>query len=77
VPAARTSAALTWTGVVAGWAPSQSAAAPATAGEAIEVPEIVLVAVSAVSQSDVTDTPGANRSTQRPVLAHSGLVSAR
>ena len=40
-------------GVSAGFAPSSSAAAPATCGAAIEVPLIVLVAVSLVFQAEV------------------------
>jgi hypothetical protein len=42
------------------------AAAPATCGDAMLVPEMVLVAVSLVYHADVVPTPGANRSTQEP-----------
>jgi hypothetical protein len=42
------------------------AAAPATWGEAIEVPLRTLVAVFEVAQSEVIWTPGAYRSTQGP-----------
>src|SRR5690606_3768060 len=45
-----------------------SAAAPATCGDAIEVPEIVLVALSEVYQAEVMLLPGAKRSRQLPQL---------
>lgn len=45
-----------------------SAATPATCGEAIEVPEIVFVAVFEVCQADVIDDPGAKISRQLPKL---------
>jgi len=43
-----------------------SAASPATCGEAIEVPEIVLIAVVEPTQSEVMPSPGAYRSTHDP-----------
>ena len=55
-------------GVAVGSAASSRAAAPATCGAAIEVPEIVLVAVVEDHQADRTADPGANRSTQVPWL---------
>ena len=51
-------------GVAVGVASSSRAAAPATWGAAIEVPESV--AVPPVGESDTIETPGANRSTQDP-----------
>ena len=42
------------------------AATPATCGDAIEVPEIVFVAVSDVYQADVIEEPGAKMSRQVP-----------
>ena len=44
--AGRPASSRTWAGVQSGWAPSTSAAAPATCGLAIEVPLIIAVAVS-------------------------------
>lgn len=43
-----------------------SAATPATCGEAMEVPEIVFVAVLDVCQAEVMDEPGAKMSRQLP-----------
>ena len=48
------------------FADSTSAAAPATCGDAIEVPLIELVAVSLVRHAEVIDEPGAKMSTQEP-----------
>ena len=45
---------------------SAKAATPATCGEAIEVPEIVLVALFDVYQEEVMFEPGANTSTHDP-----------
>src|SRR3954464_2526106 len=53
-------------GVSVGFLDSRTAAAPVTCGVAIEVPEIVFVPPP--SQSEVTLTPGAKRSTQEPKL---------
>ena len=47
---------------------SAKAAIPATCGEAIDVPEIVLVAVVEVCQAEVMFEPGANTSTHEPKL---------
>ena len=52
-----------------------SAAAPATCGVAIEVPLIVLVAVSLVFQAEVMLEPGAKRSTQVPKLENDARAS--
>src|SRR4051794_24499772 len=60
------SVAATVAGVACGVAPSTSAAAPATCGVAIEVPLMVLVAVSAVFHAEVMSTPGAKMSVQVP-----------
>jgi len=43
-----------------------NAATPATCGDAIEVPEIELVAVSDVYHAEVIEEPGAKMSTQVP-----------
>jgi Asp/Glu/hydantoin racemase len=47
---------------------SSSAAAPATCGEAIDVPEIVAVDVVELLQAEVIALPGAKMSTQLPQL---------
>ena len=51
-----------------GFAASASAAAPATCGDAMEVPLSVLLAVALVFQAEVMPAPGANRSTHVPQL---------
>jgi hypothetical protein len=56
----------TWAGVRDGLVESTSAAAPATCGDAIDVPLIVLVAVFDEDQSEVMDEPGAKMSRQVP-----------
>ena len=56
----------TWLAVNDGLAASTRAAAPATCGEAIDVPLIVLVAVFDEYQSEVMDEPGAKMSRQVP-----------
>src|ERR1043165_43241 len=53
------------------------ATAPAACGAAIDVPLIVLTAVSLVSQSDRIDTPGAYQSTHGPRFDHAGASSLR
>ena len=58
-----------------GFCASTSAAAPATCGVAIDVPEIVLVAVSLVNQDEVMFTPGAKMSRQVPMLENEARVS--
>ena len=54
----------------------KSAATPATCGAAIEVPEIVLVAVSLVLQEEVMLEPGAKMSRQVPKLENEERASA-
>ena len=54
---------------------SNSAAAPATCGAAMEVPLATATALSDALRADVMSTPGANRSTQLPKFAQLGLVS--
>src|SRR3954464_5810028 len=61
-------------GVSVGFLDSRTAAAPVTCGVAIEVPEIVFVAPP--SQSEVTLTPGAKRSTQPSQLKKDARRSA-
>jgi len=67
----------TCSGVSAGSSPSSSAAAPATCGEAIDVPDSSSVAVSPVYQSETMSTPGANRSTHEPRLENEARLSSR
>ncbi len=52
-----------------------SAATPATCGAAIEVPLIVLVALSLVYHAEVMLCPGANRSRQLPKLENEARAS--
>jgi len=52
-----------------------SAAAPATWGVAMLVPEMVLVAASEVAHADVMPVPGANKSTQDPKLEYPARLS--
>jgi len=54
---------------------SAKAAMPATCGEAIDVPEIVLVAVVEVDQAEVMFEPGANTSTHEPKLENEDRAS--
>lgn len=60
------SANATSDGVNVGVRDSKTAATPATCGVAIEVPEIVFVAVAEVIQSETMYEPGAKRSTHDP-----------
>src|SRR5688572_9647821 len=53
-----------------------SAATPATCGDAIDVPLMVLVAVSFVYQAEVMLEPGANKPTQVPKLENDDRASA-
>ena len=62
------SADCTDAGEVPGLACRYNAAAPATCGVAMEVPEIVLVAVEEVYQAEVIEEPGARISTTVPKL---------
>ena len=64
--AADTSACLTCAGVAVGVFSRTRAAAPATCGDAIEVPSMVLVAVVLVDQAEVMALPGAKIETQDP-----------
>ena len=52
-----------------------SAATPATCGEAIEVPLIVLVAVLLVYHADVIELPGAKTSRQLPKFEYDARAS--
>src|SRR5262249_55567475 len=65
----------TWAGVSFGWPASHSAAPPVTCGVAIEVPLIVLVAVSLVFHDEVMFTPGAKMSVQVPKLENDARAS--
>lgn len=49
-----------------GFPASTSAATPATCGDAMEVPLMLLVAVSLVFHADVIELPGAKMSRQDP-----------
>lgn len=60
------SADCTDAGDVPGLASRYNAAAPATCGVAMEVPEMVLVAVEEVYQADLMEEPGASKSTTDP-----------
>src|SRR5688500_7331956 len=64
--AADTKASRTCCGDAPGLPARTSAAAPATCGDAIDVPLIVFVAVSPVLHADVMPTPGANTSVHVP-----------
>ncbi|KOX51980.1 hypothetical protein ADL08_02870 [Streptomyces sp. NRRL F-6492] len=64
--AAAVRAAETWAGVAVGLAARWSAAAPATCGVAIDVPEMVLVAESLEFQDEVMEEPGAKMSRTVP-----------
>jgi hypothetical protein len=73
-----TSALCTLAGVAAGFASRYSAATPVTCGVAIDVPEIVFVAVFEVFHEDVMFTPGARISTTLPKFeneANASLIS--
>src|ERR671918_49910 len=59
-------APFTCAGEAPGFPSRYSAATPATCGDAIDVPLMVLVAVLPVDQADVTLAPGANTSRQVP-----------
>ena len=68
-------AAATVAGEAVGFVSRNKAATPATCGEAIDVPEIVFVAVSLVLQEDVMLEPGAKISTQVPKLENEERAS--
>ena len=59
-------AAVTVAGKALGFVSRNKAATPVTCGVAIDVPEIMLVAVSLVFHDDVMSLPGAKMSTQVP-----------
>src|SRR5918996_550925 len=65
----------TWPGGAVGVAPNTSAAAPAMCGVAIEVPLMVLVAVSLVCQAEVINWPGAKMSVHEPKFENDARVS--
>ena len=67
--------AATLAGVVPGFDATISAATPATCGDAIDVPEMVLTAVSASIQLEVMPVPGAKMSTQVPMFEYTARVS--
>jgi hypothetical protein len=56
----------TCAGVASGFSPKYNAAAPATWGEAMDVPPSVAEAVFDVYQADITEDPGAKTSTTLP-----------
>mmetsp|Transcript_30935 Transcript_30935/g.78134 ORF Transcript_30935/g.78134 Transcript_30935/m.78134 type:complete len:273 (+) Transcript_30935:1099-1917(+) len=74
---ASTTARCTSAGAAAGWRSRCRAAAAATRGAACEVPDSVLVAVLFALCAARTSAPGANRSTQGPVLVSSNRLSLR
>ena len=69
------SAVVTCAGVALGLLARYSAATPATCGDAIEVPLMVLVAVVLVYQAEVIDEPGAKMSRQVPKLENDERAS--
>ena len=73
--ASATSSLRTCDGVQDGFTEAISAAAPAACGVAIEVPLIVLVAVSEVFHAEVIEEPGANRSRHVPKLENDDRAS--
>src|SRR4026208_2645929 len=68
-------AAATWAGVAVGLVSRNNAATPVTCGVAIDVPEMVLVAVSLVFHDDVMLLPGAKMSTQVPTFENDERAS--
>ncbi len=66
-PSAIRIAATSWALAFGYWVRT-SAAAPATCGAAIEVPERVIVSAGPVIEAASIDEPGAKRSTQEPIL---------
>ena len=62
-------------GLAPGVVSRKSAATPATWGDAIDVPEMVLVAVSLVDQEDVIPEPGAKMSMHGPKFENEDRVS--
>jgi hypothetical protein len=70
-----TSESRTCCGVNDGFWATARAAAPATCGVAMDVPLMVLVAVSLVNQAEVMFTPGAKLSRQVPKLEKDARLS--
>lgn len=70
-----TIAVLTPAGVAEGVAASSSAAAPATCGAAMDVPDSVAVAVGEVWYAERMPEPGANRSRQEPQFENDDRAS--
>ena len=68
-------AAATVAGDAPGFASRNKAATPATCGDAIDVPEIVLVAVSLVLHVEVMLLPGAKMSTHVPKFENDDRAS--
>ena len=68
-------AAATVAGDAVGFVSRNNAATPVTCGVAIDVPEIVLVAVSLVFHDDVMLLPGAKMSRQGPKLENEERAS--
>lgn len=66
----------TWLGVRFGSCWSNSAAAPATCGQAIDVPLMVALPVSDDTAADVIDEPGAKMSRQDPWLLYQARLSS-
>lgn len=66
---------VTWLGLQLGFADRTSAAAPATCGEAIDVPLAVRVAVLLVYHAEGMFTPGAKMSRQLPKLENDARAS--
>ena len=73
--AAVVSAVATDAGVSEGFVESNSTAAPATCGDAIDVPEMLLVADALVLQADVMLVPGAKMSRQLPKFEYDARAS--
>ena len=73
--AAACSARLTAAGPAPGAACSSSAAAPATCGVAIEVPDMVASPVSLAYEADTIAAPGANAATHAPMLENEASAS--
>ena len=65
----------TCAGEKVGFADKMRAATPATCGDAIDVPEMVPVAVVPVCHADLIPDPGANMSTHSPKLENDERVS--
>jgi hypothetical protein len=64
-------------GLSVGFALNSAAATPATCGEAIDVPEMVLMAVELFIHADVMDVPGAKMSRHEPKFEYEARTSVR